>query len=260
MTSSIETITPQIAKAYLETFSRNRRPRMQWVHDLTEMMNRGTFCLTHQGLAFDTAGQLFDGQHRLLAIIEHGKPVEMMVSRGVRQDAWKATDIGVKRSLADITGIHKRIAEPLRLAASLLNTTAKTQHADDVIALFESPLGHALVALFEETPTQIKYYSSSPMKLAAALWTVKAHSRYPAQQYAALVRQDYDKMSSCSKSLSKQVATQKTSSANVYESLARAYKVFDPARSGTIKLMLTGEDSRNYAAIYRQDIRAIVDV
>jgi hypothetical protein len=35
--------------------------------------------VTHQGIAFDTQGVLVDGQHRLAAIIEADRPVELTV-------------------------------------------------------------------------------------------------------------------------------------------------------------------------------------
>lgn len=261
MTSTIEIITPELAAAYLATFGGNRKRRPFWVSDLSEMMRNGTFMLTHQGLAFNTSGQLFDGQHRCLAIIEYGEPVRMMVTRGVNEEAWKTIDIGVKRSMADITGIDKRFSEPMRLAAVLLRGSSKgrTPHANEVIALYESPLGDAMRHILSECPTTIRYYSSSPMKLAAAVWTVKSRSQYAARQYAALVYQNYDEMSDCSKALSRQVAMQHTNSGDAGDSLARAYKVFDPSKSAMSKIQITENDAKSCSAMYRQDLNAIIN-
>jgi hypothetical protein len=258
MTSTIETITPERAEQFLQTFGGNRKRRQSWVKDLAQMMRSGNFKLTHQGLAFNTAGELFDGQHRCLAIIEYGHPVKMMITRGVDEDAWKAIDIGVKRSISDVTGIDKRFSEPMRLAARIIGATS-TPSADDVIALYESRLGESLRQILTNCPTTLRYYSSAPMKLAAALWAVKSQSDYPEKQYAAMVYQKYDEMSTCSKSLCRQVAMQNVNSGNVGDSLARAYKVFDPSKADISKIVISENDAKENGAIYRQDITAILN-
>lgn len=258
MTSTIETITPERADQFLQTFEGNRQRRPSWVKDLAQMMRSGNFKLTHQGLAFNTAGQLFDGQHRCLAIIEYSQPVKMMVTRGVDEDAWKAIDIGVKRSVSDVTGIDKRFAEPMRLAARIIGAAA-TPSADEVIAIYESRLGDAMRQILTNCPTTLRYYSSAPMKLASALWTVKAQSDYPEKQYAAMVYQNYDDMSACSKALCRQVAMQNVNSGKVGDSLARAYKVFDPSKSEISKIVISENDAKENGAIYRQDITAILN-
>jgi hypothetical protein len=46
-------------------------------------MRAGQWLLTHQGVAIDDAGELIDGVHRLLAIIESGATIKMMVTRDI---------------------------------------------------------------------------------------------------------------------------------------------------------------------------------
>lgn len=40
------------------------------VKGFAEAMSRGEWMVTHQGIAFSSAGVLVDGQHRLAAVIE----------------------------------------------------------------------------------------------------------------------------------------------------------------------------------------------
>ena len=70
-----------------------------------DMVN-GNWKLSPQGIAFDESGTLFDGQHRLRAVVRAGLSVPMLVLRGfpVEQGKMKTMDVvdcGVLRSLPD---------------------------------------------------------------------------------------------------------------------------------------------------------------
>jgi hypothetical protein len=64
-------------------------------------MASGEWHLTHQGIAFDELGNLVDGQHRLLAVIESGVPTRFWVFNGVSREAMIAIDMGKTRSAVD---------------------------------------------------------------------------------------------------------------------------------------------------------------
>lgn len=97
----LETVTPEIAAEYLTHNTSNRRMRQQWVDYLARAIEDGDWFVTHQGIAFNCDGTLQDGQHRLLAIIKAGKPVQMMVTRGLPSEAMQAVDNGARRTDAD---------------------------------------------------------------------------------------------------------------------------------------------------------------
>lgn len=99
---AIETITPEMAKNYLKNSVPNRRVKRSQVEALARDIKNGNFVLTHQGIAFDNAGRLFDGQHRLMSIVAAGIPVNMLVTRGLAPSAMSVTDRGVSRSIVDI--------------------------------------------------------------------------------------------------------------------------------------------------------------
>ncbi len=63
-------------------------------------MNLDQWYVTHQGRAFDEAGNRVDGRHRLMAISETGKGQWMQVTRGLSKAAVEALDRGRNRSLA----------------------------------------------------------------------------------------------------------------------------------------------------------------
>ncbi|MER6499919.1 hypothetical protein ABT218_11105 [Streptomyces sp. NPDC001455] len=101
LVSRIVRVTPEIAERFLSRASVNRRLDMGQVRALAEAILRGEWKLTHQGIAFDKAGELLDGQHRLHAIIEANTPVEMLVFDGLPKEVFPVLDTGKRRSAAD---------------------------------------------------------------------------------------------------------------------------------------------------------------
>jgi hypothetical protein len=74
--TTIEVITPEDATRYLATRSPNQRPiSKDFVHKYADVMARNGWELTHQGIAFDAAGRLIDGQHRMAAVVKSSATV-----------------------------------------------------------------------------------------------------------------------------------------------------------------------------------------
>lgn len=96
-----ETITPDIAKEYLSHNIINRPLRSKVVESLMRDMKNGNFVLTHQGIAFDSNGNLIDGQHRLTACALANVPFETLVARDVNEEAITHLDKGNKRTFTD---------------------------------------------------------------------------------------------------------------------------------------------------------------
>ena len=101
----VETITPELATQYLAKNIKNRSIRKQEVEAYAREIKRGTFALTHQGIAFDENGHLIDGQHRLMAIATAGMPVQMVVSRGVAPSSLTVIDRGASRTMRDVIAL-----------------------------------------------------------------------------------------------------------------------------------------------------------
>ena len=114
-----EIITPDLAARYLENQRQNRNVSNVHVASLATEILRNSFRVTHQGIAFDKDGRLADGQHRLLAIIRAGRPVKMLVFRGLTEEDIEAIDKGRKRNAADELRMFDRIESARNLAANL---------------------------------------------------------------------------------------------------------------------------------------------
>lgn len=99
---TIETITPDAAQAMLaHSDFHNRRLRNSVVERYAAEMRNGEWKLTPEPIVFDTAGNLFQGQHRLQAVIRADRPVDFLVIRDWDPDVFDVLDSGVKRTVAD---------------------------------------------------------------------------------------------------------------------------------------------------------------
>jgi hypothetical protein len=79
ITSEIQTVTPDMARTWLKNNTNNHPVSARRV----QLIAKGKWCVTHQGIAFGPNGELYDGQHRLLAIVMANVPVPVLVTRGV---------------------------------------------------------------------------------------------------------------------------------------------------------------------------------
>jgi hypothetical protein len=98
-------VTPEQAKTWLESRAANRTLESRRVLGLARDIIADRWRLTHQGIAFNSAGQLVDGQHRLAAIVMAGKPVPMLASWDLPDDAQLVMDDHRPRSGADVLAI-----------------------------------------------------------------------------------------------------------------------------------------------------------
>lgn len=97
---AIEDISPEVAEEYLTRNTNNRNIRKSAVDRLVRDMRAGRFTL-NSTIIFAEDGELLDGQHRLMAVVESGCTVQMIVLRGASKDSLANIDTGVKRSAAD---------------------------------------------------------------------------------------------------------------------------------------------------------------
>lgn len=100
--SKLTTITPKMATQWLEKNEKNRKPRKPLIDRISEDIVRGAWEITGEAIVFDSNGALIDGQHRLLACIQSGKPIQSMVVRGVAPRARIKMDTGEKRQAHDV--------------------------------------------------------------------------------------------------------------------------------------------------------------
>ena len=107
--TEVQTITPDIAKAYLDRNFKNRKHSKMTVLAYARDMKAGKWALTGDPLQFDVDGNLLNGQHRLMACVEADTAFETMVVHGLLATAQDRIDTGKPRGMADVltmNGFH----------------------------------------------------------------------------------------------------------------------------------------------------------
>lgn len=123
MRTSVERITPSMAKVMLGSNTHNRMLRKPRVRHYADQMKRGQWQSTGESIKFAADGTLLDGQHRLQAIIEANVSVDMLIVRDLDLSTFKVIDSGLTRSPGDalqIAGVafaaHKASAARMLIA------------------------------------------------------------------------------------------------------------------------------------------------
>lgn len=139
-TTTTIVITPETAKRWLATNRINRPMNKKVVNRYRGDMINGLWQYTHAGIAFDTNGDLVDGQHRLAAIagLPEGHAVAMSVTRGLAPEARFFVDQGRKRTPGNqlaMAGVrnHNRIAAGIRVYLNWATRAMFTDSADQVV-------------------------------------------------------------------------------------------------------------------------------
>ena len=237
-------VTPQLACWFLERSTGNRgraegkiRPAM--LRFLEHIIERGEWQACHQGGAIDWHGRLFDGHHRLTAISRQDATLPMWFKIGCNPEEDKAIDQGAIRSLSDITGVNRKITETIALAARIYNGSGRVTPGDIQQLSKGTNLQKCIELVCCTTTSCTKYFSSAPMKLAAAIRLMQGDNpEYILQQYKAMVLFDFDQMSNCSKSLVRQVSSNGLKSSETYDTLSRGLIVFDPSKSNINRIQI----------------------
>lgn len=106
MSTQVVEVTPALAAEWLKINPNNRPVNKTNLQQLSQDMKAGHWNLTHQGIAFDERGALLDGQHRLLAVVQSGATVRMLVVYGADRATFTCIDSGLKRSAADAVAVR----------------------------------------------------------------------------------------------------------------------------------------------------------
>ena len=96
MYTSVILITPEMARAWLKTNTRNRTPNKDKLTKLKNDLIHGMFDLTAETISINPEGKLTNGQHRLMAISETGISAPVLVAFNAPDSPH--VDIGTKRS------------------------------------------------------------------------------------------------------------------------------------------------------------------
>jgi hypothetical protein len=127
-------VTPAMAENWLISNIGNRPLDEARMRGYVDQMNKGNWELSTDALGFDTSEKLINGQHRLWAVVYHGKPVWFFVATGLDPEAFNVIDTGKNRTTGDLLGI-KGFRAPAAMGAIarfvMLNKKGKTLNLKD---------------------------------------------------------------------------------------------------------------------------------
>lgn len=103
---TIETIDVETAKKYLELNTSNRNLSQSVVNSYADTIKKGGWYLNGEAIKFDNTGKLTDGQHRLHAVVKAGVPIQSLVIRDVKEEAFASYDCGRSRTAGQLMGMR----------------------------------------------------------------------------------------------------------------------------------------------------------
>ncbi len=150
--SEVVLVSPAMAEYWLQSNTFNRKVRKSRVRLYARDMAAGRWLFNPQGIEFAVDGTLINGQHRLMAIVQSGVTVQMVVWFNVPPSTRQVIDIGGGRSLADTENLTtSQAAVTLSMMRGLnqsSNTASKAEQGafyrryatviDDVTSRFSS--------------------------------------------------------------------------------------------------------------------------
>src|SRR5258708_4531118 len=133
MTTKLETITPVVAKKWLEKMIANRPLSEGKSLEYAIAIDEGKWSVNGETIKFDNKDRLFDGQHRLSACVLAEKPFKSYVVRGIEdQMAFATVDVGRARTHGDIFDIAGYTNANIAATAAMIIYTYK----NDMLASF----------------------------------------------------------------------------------------------------------------------------
>ena len=157
-------ITPEMAAKMLRENTSNRPVRPQKVTLYANLMKRGEWRLTHQGIAFTRKHRLIDGQHRLLAIIAAGLAVWVMVAEDVDDEVYLVIDQHAQRSFADTLGKSQAATCAIARIATLV-VPGRIVTAESVSKVY-GVFGETAEHLVSYCPSNRKGYNATTRAIA----------------------------------------------------------------------------------------------
>lgn len=176
ITSTVRQVTPADAQKFLDSMVKNRVPTEAAVASYASAMSRGEWKVNGEAIVLDEDEKMIDGQHRCLAIVRHGKPVDMLVVRGVKRAAFDTIDIGRKRTSGDVLGIvgytyGRFLAAALTFAWRWENGQVQGNNSGGKSSL--TP--HQIAILAKRFPDMVEHVDACQSQKASLSWMRRGH-------------------------------------------------------------------------------------
>lgn len=151
-------VTPEIAAAWLTKNTRNREPINSNIEECSRQMGDGRWITEATTIDFGEDGTLYNGQHRLMAVVKGKHSVEMKVRRNCPIELLRVLDTGIIRNATQILKIEFGIAPDTRKRAATTcaarmiafgNTMRGTRHTRDSLKAALDEFGADYESVFD---------------------------------------------------------------------------------------------------------------
>ena len=107
ITTGLYLITPEGATVLIEERNHgNRRIHMTRVEEYASEIRDDRWKVNGDTIGFRRDGKLNNGQHRLLACVQAGKPFATYVIMGLPNDSFMTVDTGLRKTVGDLIGMR----------------------------------------------------------------------------------------------------------------------------------------------------------
>ena len=172
LTFTFVDVSPNVAQAWLATRNElNRTISEGPVQKYAADMSDGRWTLTHQCIAFDSLGNLIDGQHRLSAVIQSGCTIKFAVAKYTNQD------VAERAKMTCDTGKTKTVGCVLEMSAVTPKGTGKC------VASVVSAINEVMNGDRRMSPDQVR--AEYGRRKEAIDWAVEA---LPVNEFSAPIR------------------------------------------------------------------------
>jgi len=216
----------------------NRPLRRGIVDTWKELLRRGEYVQTHQGICFLDSGELADGQHRLTAISEMDYiAVPVLVTTGVPRAAFEAMDSGVIRTASDALKEDRRLVEVVKFLLKIRSSKEAQTYALVAKNLDKVRSQHDRLLSF--CAARVRTWTAASCRAGVVVSLKLGYDAdYVLGTYRALAHSDFDSMSTIAKSLYRSQATGKVNTGNSLDMMARMLKVLNPANANSSRVQI----------------------
>jgi len=198
-TIKIQTITPTHAALMLEDlYPMQRKIKPTAIEQLEREMRQGTFGLSTDAILLIN-GSLGNGQHRLRAVVQSGKPQKFLVLETNDESIFKFIDCGKSRTVGDTMQLHNALTVTAAARwiltirkgnATPLSGISNTNVTRSEIIQFIQLNNESLQALHASVyALYIKSKLLAPSLCLAFLWNAAQNGERTAHQAAKLLHQ-----------------------------------------------------------------------
>ena len=98
-------LTPAMAERLLAGNTKNRAVIKSYLKNMEQVLVRNEWRFNGEPIIISSTGRVLDGQHRLIACVNTGVPIDTILVRGVDESVFATIDRGVSRTVGNVLSI-----------------------------------------------------------------------------------------------------------------------------------------------------------